>query len=390
MAAIELRGMVKRFGAVTAVDNVSLSIADGEFMVLVGPSGCGKTTLLRMIAGLADADGGAVSFDGREITSEPPGQRNVAMVFQNYALFPHLTVERNLSFGLRLRRLPSAERRRRVAEVARLLRIEPLLKRFPRELSGGQKQRVALGRALIRRPVAFLFDEPLSNLDPALRVEMRAEIAALHKAFPVTTVYVTHDQVEAMTLGDRIAVMHEGHLAQTGTPWQVYHDPQDLFTASFIGSPAMNLIECRAEQHDGMLRLCAADGIDVDVGATLGSPSSVGRAAVPADDESRTEPSAPLGPVLQAAVPADIILGVRPEHLRLCAADAPGAIGAEVTLVEQLGREHIIYLKRGELALRAVMHSGPPPQLGELAHVTVELAQAFYFDAPSGRRLAVR
>jgi len=362
MAAIELRGMVKRFGQVTAVDAVSLAIADGEFMVLVGPSGCGKTTLLRIIAGLADADGGSVLFDGREITGQPPGQRNVAMVFQNYALFPHLTVERNLSFGLRLRRLPAAERRRRVAEVARLLRIEPLLKRFPRELSGGQKQRVALGRALIRRPVAFLFDEPLSNLDPALRVEMRAELAALHKAFPVTTVYVTHDQVEAMTLGDRIAVMNEGRLAQTGTPWQVYHDPQDLFTASFIGSPAMNIIECQAQRNADQLYLRSVDGIEIRVGATA-------------------------WPVLQAAVPADIILGVRPEHLRLCGADEPGAIAAEVTLVEQLGREHIVYLRRGELALRAVMHSAAPPQLGDLVHAAPDMAQAFFFDPQSGQRV---
>lgn len=357
MAAIELRGVSKRFGTVLAVDSVDLSIAEGEFMVLVGPSGCGKTTLLRMLAGLADCDAGSILFDGRDLTSEPPGRRQVAMVFQNYALFPHMTVERNLSFGLRLRRVAPAERRQRVREVARLLRIGELLGRFPRELSGGQKQRVALGRALIRRPLAFLFDEPLSNLDPALRVEMRAEIAGLHQAFPITTVYVTHDQVEAMTLGDRIAVMNQGRLHQSGPPQELYHNPQDLFTASFIGSPALNQLECQAELLNGALRLTAAEG------STLSASP--------------------------AALPARVILGLRPEHLRLCSADEPNAIAAEVTLVEQLGREYIVYLKRGALALRAVLHAGVPPRLGELAHAAPDLNHALYFDPPSGRRISI-
>ncbi len=353
--------VTKRFGAVTAVDNVDLAIRDGEFMVLVGPSGCGKTTLLRMIAGLTEPSCGSISFDDQAVTDLAPGQRNVAMVFQNYALLPHMTVERNLSFGLRLRRTPTRERQRQVDEVARLLRIEELLKRFPRELSGGQKQRVALGRALIRRPVAFLFDEPLSNLDPALRVEMRAEIAQLHRRFPVTTVYVTHDQVEAMTMGSRIAVMNEGRLTQVGTPQDVYHQPADLFTAGFIGSPAMNQLPLTVT-HDGpRIQLDGVDGIRLAVGASE------------------------LG--WREDWPQSIVLGVRPEHLRLCGEHEPNAIDAEVYLVEELGREHIVHLRRGELDLRAVAHGGSVPTLGEIVHVAPDTGHLYVFDPLSGARL---
>ena len=375
MASIELHSASKHFGSVVAVDGVSLEVRDGEFMVLVGPSGCGKTTVLRLIAGLTELSSGRVCFDGRDMSGEPPGARSVAMVFQNYALFPHLTVERNLSFGMRLRRVPSAERAQRVAEVARLLRIEGLLSRYPRELSGGQKQRVALGRALIRRPVAFLLDEPLSNLDPALRVEMRAEIAALHSRYPITTVYVTHDQVEAMTMGDRLAVINEGRITQVGTPLELYNDPRDVFTAGFIGSPAMNLVEMSA--HVAGRELVLAGGEELRL--TLPLPIAFQETAV----------AAPA-----AMLPERVVAGVRPEHLRLCAEGTPGAIAATVTLVEQLGREHIVYLSRGELKLRSVVPAGEGgaaaqrlPGIGALVHVAPDTARVLLFDAASGKRI---
>jgi ABC-type sugar transport system ATPase subunit len=369
VAAIEISSICKRFGQVVAVDDVSLAIADGEFIVLVGPSGCGKTTLLRIIAGLSEADGGSLLFNGRDVTGEPPGARNVAMVFQNYALFPHMNVERNLSFGLRLRRVPIEQRRARVAEVAQLLHLEELLARFPRELSGGQKQRVALGRALIRQPLAFLFDEPLSNLDPALRVEMRAEIIQLHRRLRITTVYVTHDQVEAMTMGDRIAVMHEGRLRQVGEPREIYRRPGDAFTAGFIGSPAMNLIEMESQQDGPGWRLRGTEGVELRVAQAAGLPS----------------PDAGGSPA--SRLPTGVVIGIRPEHLLLCAADAPGAIGAEVQLVEELGREHIVHLRRGGLALRLVTRE-VPPTLGTLVHAAPDIQQLHIFDAASGQRLA--
>ncbi len=361
MARIELEQVSKRYGSVRAVDEVNLAIAGGEFMVLVGPSGCGKTTLLRMIAGLADTSSGRIRFDGADITDLPPGRRNVAMVFQNYALFPHMSVERNLSFGLRLRRASARERREQVAEVARLLRIEPLLARFPRELSGGQKQRVALGRALIRRPVAFLFDEPLSNLDPALRVEMRAEIKRLHERFPVTTVYVTHDQVEALTMGQRIAVMDGGCLRQVGAPLDVYHDPADMFTAGFIGSPAMNFVTVALEQRGESVLCHGAHGLlwELDA-AALGWPAG------------RTK---------------RVTLGVRPEHLALCGPATANATGAQVVLVEKLGRECIVHMRREERELRCVSAASAPPVQGETVHCAPDLAHVLAFDPDTGKRL---
>ena len=250
---IRLEGVTKVFGAdVTAVDDVSLDIADGEFMVLVGPSGCGKSTLLRLIAGLEAVSAGRVFIGSADVTDVRPQDRDLAMVFQNYALYPHMTVAQNLAFGLRLRRIPKAERARRALEVARKLGLEELLDRKPSELSGGQRQRVAMGRAMVREPKAFLMDEPLSNLDAKLRVTMRAELARLHERLGVTTVYVTHDQVEAMTLGHRVAVLRDGVLQQVDTPQRLFREPANLFVASFIGSPSMNLVE--AELVDGKLR----------------------------------------------------------------------------------------------------------------------------------------
>src|ERR671937_1345454 len=246
MAKITIDGVTKVFGGgVVAVDNVSLEIGDGEFMVLVGPSGCGKTTLLRIVAGLEEVTDGEVLIGDTLVTDMPPRDRDVAMVFQNYALYPHMTVSQNLSIGLRIRRRPKAEVKDRVAEVAHILGLDSLLERRPAELSGGQRQRVAMGRAMVRDPQAFLMDEPLSNLDAKLRVQMRAEIARIQREVDATTIYVTHDQVEAMTMGDRVAVLRKGVLQQVATPQELYARPTNLFVASFIGSPAMNLVQAR-------------------------------------------------------------------------------------------------------------------------------------------------
>src|SRR5438552_9269667 len=250
MARILLQGITRQFGSdVIAVDDVSLEIADGEFMVLVGPSGCGKTTILRIVAGLEVVAAGEVVVGDRQVTDLPPKDRDMAMVFQNYALYPHMTVEQNLGFGLKLRGAKKDEIKRRVHEVARTLYLEPLLQRKPAALSGGQRQRVAMGRAMVREPVAFLMDEPLSNLDAKLRVEMRAELARLHDRLRTTTIYVTHDQVEAMTLGERVAVLREGVLQQVDSPQNLYNNPTNLFVAAFIGSPPMNLVEADVRDH---------------------------------------------------------------------------------------------------------------------------------------------
>ena len=248
MAGIELEHVTKTFaGGVVAVDDVSLSIADGEFMVLVGPSGCGKSTLLRMIAGLEEITDGTISIGDVDITELPPSERDIAMVFQNYALYPHMSVRQNLGFGLSVRRTPKREIARRVDDVAALLGLQALLERKPAKLSGGQRQRVAMGRAIIREPKAYLMDEPLSNLDAKLRVGMRASLAELHARLSVTSVYVTHDQTEAMTLGQRVAVMRDGRIIQVDAPQRLYQDPADLFVASFIGSPSMNLVDAGVE-----------------------------------------------------------------------------------------------------------------------------------------------
>src|SRR5256885_11415684 len=250
MAAIELEHVTKAFaGGVVAVDDVSLTIEDGEFMVLVGPSGCGKSTLLRMIAGLEEITDGTISIGDRDITELPPPDRDIAMVFQNYALYPHMSVRENLGFGLSVRHTPKPEIRRRVEDVATLLGLETLLDRKPAHLSGGQRQRVAMGRAIIREPVAFLMDEPLSNLDAKLRVGMRASLAQLHARLSVTSIYVTHDQTEAMTLGHRVAVMRDGRVVQVDVPKRLYQSPSNLFVAAFIGSPPLNLVDATVDRH---------------------------------------------------------------------------------------------------------------------------------------------
>jgi multiple sugar transport system ATP-binding protein len=314
MAGIELQEVVKTFpNGVRAVDGVDLTISDGEFMVLVGPSGCGKTTLLRCIAGLEEVTDGTILIGDRDVTDVNPKNRDIAMVFQNYALYPHMTVRRNLAYGLKVRRTPRKEIAKRIAETARLLGLEELMDRRPLALSGGQRQRVAMGRAIARRPAVYLMDEPLSNLDAKLRVRVRADLARLHSQLGVTTVYVTHDQVEAMTLGQRAAVMNEGTIQQVDTPQGLYWSPKNLFVAAFIGSPSMNLVEARV-----------ADGAIHFAGFSL--------------------PLLELGPEA-AELPDRVILGVRPEHFaQVDDAQSPAwAIEGEVTVEENLGAEVLVF-----------------------------------------------
>jgi len=315
MSGVRLETVSKRFsGGVLAVDAVDLAIEDGEFMVLVGPSGCGKTTLLRMIAGLEDASDGRISIAERDVTDVPARERDVAMVFQTYALYPHMTVSQNLGYGLRMRKTAKAEINRRVEEVAQMLGLEELLDRKPAQLSGGQRQRVAMGRAIVREPAAFLMDEPLSNLDAKLRVGMRAQLSRLHERLGVTTVYVTHDQVEAMTLGQRVAVMRDGRIQQVDAPHVLYRAPVNLFVGAFIGSPSMNLVEA------------TIDGDSVSfAGFTL--PLARGR-----------RPERPSG--------ARLILGIRPESFEDVAFAERGLpqIDAKVAVLEDVGSDaHIIF-----------------------------------------------
>jgi len=318
MAAIQLEHVTKAFpNGVVAVDDVSLEIRDGEFMVLVGPSGCGKSTLLRMIAGLEEITDGRVSIGERDVTDLAPRHRDIAMVFQSYALYPHMTVRDNLGYGLKVRRTPKAEAARRVEDVATLLGLDDMLDRRPGQLSGGQRQRVAMGRAIVREPQAFLMDEPLSNLDANLRVSMRASLAQLHTSLGVTSVYVTHDQTEAMTLGQRVAVMRDGRIVQTDAPQHLYESPRDLFVAAFIGSPAMNLVEA------------TIDGDEV----------LFGQFRVPLDPERR-----PARGVERA------VLGARPEVFEdaALAPDSLPRIDVRVELLEELGAEvHAIFRVEG-------------------------------------------
>jgi multiple sugar transport system ATP-binding protein len=313
VAGIVLDQVTKRFsGGVIAVNEVSLEIGDGEFMVLVGPSGCGKSTLLRMVAGLEEVTEGEISIGDRVVTDLPPKNRDIAMVFQNYALYPHMTVEQNLGFGLKLRKTPKDEIRKRVNDVANILGLENLLKRKPAALSGGQRQRVAMGRAMVREPQAFLMDEPLSNLDAKLRVQMRAELARLRDRLKTTTVYVTHDQVEAMTLGDRVAVLREGLLQQVDTPQNLFNHPVNLFVAAFIGSPSMNLVEARVE--NGMVNFA---GFKLPVGTSVAS------------DMARYEGR-------------DLILGIRPsdfDDAELGRRPELATIDVTVDVTEELGSE---------------------------------------------------
>ncbi len=353
MPGIRLERLEKRFGEQTVLHALDLEVAEGSFTVLVGPSGCGKTTTLRLVAGLETPTAGRIRIGDRDVTRLEPRARNVAMVFQNYALYPHMTVYDNMAFGLRARRVPEAEIRRRIARVAAMLGLEALLERRPRQLSGGQQQRVAIGRAIVREPDVFLFDEPLSNLDAKLRVAMRTELRRLQRRLGVTTLYVTHDQEEAMTLGDRIAVMEGGRLLQYGTPREIYFRPADLAVARFVGSPAMNLIE-------GTLGPDGFRAPDLHLPAVRG----------------------PAGRV---------VLGIRPDDIHPFR-EGRGLVGplvARVELVELLGPRAVLTLRLGGRELTAVMAEGEVRELGEGAELALGLdpARLHLFDAASGRRL---
>ncbi|MFC4943063.1 ABC transporter ATP-binding protein [Pseudonocardia sp. GCM10023141] len=355
MSRIEIEGLMRRFGRVTAVDAVDLDVPDGDFLVLLGPSGCGKSTLLRMIAGLTPPSAGRILLDGADITATPPRERNLAMVFQSYALYPHLTVARNIGFPLRARRRPRTEIDSRVETVTRVLGLADLLDRRPKELSGGQRQRVALARALVRDPGVCLLDEPLSNLDATLRTATRAELTELHTRLGATFVHVTHDQVEAMTMATRIAVLNGGRLEQVGTPAQVYDEPASTFVAGFLGSPAMGLLPARVESVDGVLH-ARADGVDVPLG-------------LPAADLTR-----------------EVVLGVRAEHLSLGGTGAARLQGV-VRLVENLGSEEVAHCLVGEarIPVRAPRPIGIA--VGDAVTLTADPARAHLFDPTSGRRL---
>jgi multiple sugar transport system ATP-binding protein len=356
MVSIQIENLSRRFANVAAVDNISLEIADGDFLVLLGPSGCGKTTLLRMIAGLLEPTGGRILLDGDDITDAPPRKRDVAMVFQNYALYPHLSVAKNLGFPLRVRKIGKKESAERINAAAQQLDITHLLDRKPKELSGGQRQRVAVGRAIVRDPKAFLMDEPLSNLDAKLRTATRRELTDLHRRLGATFVYVTHDQVEAMTMATRIALLNQGTLEQVGTPEELYDTPSSVFVAGFLGSPAMNLLPAQVRTVDGTVTV-SAPGVNV-----------------------------PLWPGHTETV--DVTFGVRPEHLVLGQTRTGSArIQATVVLVENLGSEQLVYCEVGgeSVAIRA-----PRPvtcKVGEMVTLSAHPDNVHLFDAHSGRRL---
>jgi len=325
MAGVSFEGVTKTYAdGTTAVSDLDLDVRDGEFMVLVGPSGCGKTTALRMVAGLEEISGGVLKIGDRVVNHVPSRDRDIAMVFQSYALYPHLSVYDNIAFGLKIKKVPKEEIERRVADAARILDLEPYLKRKPRALSGGQRQRVAMGRAIVREPAAFLMDEPLSNLDAKLRVQMRAEIAGLQHDLGVTTIYVTHDQVEAMTMGDRVAVMRKGELQQVAEPQTLYDHPVNLFVAGFIGSPAMNLVEATLARTNGA------------VTATVGSQTL-----------ALTDETLSVRPALKQYDGRTVVLGIRPEDLEdaALAPDTPRGqeLRGEVTLTEALGAEIMVH-----------------------------------------------
>jgi multiple sugar transport system ATP-binding protein len=364
MATVTFDNVVKKFGEVTAVKDLSLTIADGEFMVLVGPSGCGKTTSLRMIAGLEDITSGILRIGDKVVNDIPPKDRDIAMVFQSYALYPHMTVRDNLAFGLKLRKIPKAEIESRVNEAAGILGLEKLLDRKPKELSGGQRQRVALGRAIVREPAVFLMDEPLSNLDAKLRVQTRAEIARLHQRLKTTTVYVTHDQTEAMTMGQRIAVMSDGLLQQVGTPQELYDHPLNRFVAGFIGSPAMNFLDMKTAGSGDDARLEGPDGISFRV------PHRFRR---------------DLGPTTGK----EVVVGFRPEHIQVGeAGERSVGFSAVADVVEYLGNEELIHLSKGGQDLVAVISSSHRVRPGDVLPIHISDDLIHMFDAETSLALA--
>ncbi len=348
MADVEIKALTKRFGAVEVIHGINLSIHDGEFVALVGPSGCGKSTLLRMLAGLESVSGGDVMIDGRNVNAVSPKDRDIAMVFQNYALYPNMTVRDNMAFSLSMQgREARAGSEARVKDAAAILGLDPYLDRFPRALSGGQRQRVAMGRAIVRKPKVFLFDEPLSNLDAKLRVKMRTEIKKLHQQLRTTTVYVTHDQVEAMTMADRIVVLRDGYIEQVGAPLELYHSPANIFVAGFIGSPAMNVTE--ATLRAGWIEL----------GGT------------------------PVGEVAPGRTDGPVLLGVRPENILL----TPDGHPAEVQVVEPTGPETFVFLKVFGQELVASLRDETIPAPGDVLNIAFQPGKLHVFDPETGKRV---
>ena len=365
MATLELRNVNKTYGTglPDTLKDIQLSISDGEFLILVGPSGCGKSTLMNCIAGLEQITGGAILIDGQDVSGMSPKDRDIAMVFQSYALYPTMSVRENIEFGLKIRKLPQAAIDEEVARVAKLLQIEHLLARKPAQLSGGQQQRVAMGRALARRPKIYLFDEPLSNLDAKLRVEMRTEMKLMHQRLKTTTVYVTHDQVEAMTLGDKVAVMKDGIIQQFGTPQQIYNDPANQFVASFIGSPPMNFIPARLKQQDGRLLALLDSG------------------------QARCE--LPLGLAANEQDGREILLGIRPEQIALGASEGNGlpAIRAEVQVTEPTGPDLLVFVTLNQTKVCCRLAPDVACQVGDNLNLQLDPARVLLFDANSGERL---
>ena len=350
MATVEIREVKKAFGSTQILHGVSVDIEDGQFVVLVGPSGCGKSTLLRMLAGLENITGGEIAIGDRVVNKVPPKDRDIAMVFQNYALYPHMTVYQNMAFSMKLAGAPKEVMDQEVQKAARILGLEQLLHRFPRQLSGGQRQRVAMGRAIVRNPQVFLFDEPLSNLDAKLRVQMRSEIKDLHQRLKVTTVYVTHDQIEAMTMADKIVVMNHGRIEQAGAPLELYDRPANLFVAGFIGSPAMNMLAGRIK-----------DGSFIDGGGTHW----------------------PLPPAYAGREGAEVVYGIRPEHLRL----DPNGIQARVQVVEPTGSETQVTLRIGEVSVMGAFRERIAANHGDALSVSPDLALVHIFDKGTGQRI---
>jgi multiple sugar transport system ATP-binding protein len=365
VAKVQLENLTTKFGAVTAVNDMTLEIPDKQFTVLVGPSGCGKTTCLRLVAGLEEATAGNIYIGERRVNDVPPKDRDIAMVFQNYALYPHMSAYDNMAFGLRLRKYPKSEIDRRVKEAADLLGIEGLLHRKPKQLSGGQRQRVALGRAIVRDPQVFLMDEPLSNLDAKLRVETRAEIKKLHARLQTTTIYVTHDQVEAMTMGDRIVVMHDGLVQQVDTPLNLYGKPANLFVAGFIGSPAMNFLRSKLVQRNG--------AIEVDAGTF--------RLPVPADIAQEARPW----------IGQEVVFGIRPEDMqdRALWRDAPAewTVRSTVDGHEPIGSDIILHLSAGDQAVIARVDAHSEARMGRPLEVVFNMRKMHLFNPQTSQAI---
>ncbi|EME00169.1 MULTISPECIES: ABC transporter ATP-binding protein [Stutzerimonas stutzeri subgroup] len=367
MASLELRNVQKSYGnsQIATLKEIALKIDAGEFLILVGPSGCGKSTLMNCIAGLENITGGEILVDGEDISQASPKDRDIAMVFQSYALYPTMSVRDNIAFGLKMRKVPAAKIEEEVARVAKLLQIEPLLERKPAQLSGGQQQRVAMGRALARRPKIYLFDEPLSNLDAKLRVEMRTEIKLMHQRLKTTTVYVTHDQIEAMTLGDKVAVMKDGVIQQFGTPHEIYNDPANLFVASFIGSPPMNFVPLRIRQRDGRW-----------VGV-LNSEQGSCELPLPitSDDGLRDR---------------ELILGIRPEQIGLAeVGTADFSLAVDIEVVEPTGPDTLVVFTLNQVKACCRLTPDQAPRVGETLNLQFDPRKALLFDAQTGERLGV-